>query len=98
MPSARLGFQHALDQRRRRTQQRPDTPLDDPGIVPQYAGVSSYRCRYVHVSPQSPTCPPGMIKPVFEELARSKGQGRASGGQQEVAFVKVDLDRLDDRA
>jgi hypothetical protein len=43
-------------------------------------------------------CPPGMIKPVFEELARSKGQGRASGGQQEVAFVKVDLDRLDGRA
>ena len=32
-----------------------------------------------------------MIKPVFEERARSKGQGKAPGGQQQVAFVKVDL-------
>ena len=35
-----------------------------------------------------------MIEPVFEELARSKGQGKAEApeGQQQVAFfVKVDL-------
>jgi thiol-disulfide isomerase/thioredoxin len=33
------------------------------------------------------TCPPcRMIEPVFEELARSKGQS-----QQQVVFVKVDL-------
>jgi hypothetical protein len=30
-----------------------------------------------------------MIELVFEELARSKGQGKAEG--QQVAFVKVDL-------
>jgi thiol-disulfide isomerase/thioredoxin len=37
----------------------------------------------------SATCPPcRMIEPVFEELARSKGQSQS---QQQVAFVKVDL-------
>jgi hypothetical protein len=47
--SARLRLQHALDERRGRTRQRSNPPLDEAGVVSQPAGLPSLHRRNVHV-------------------------------------------------
>ncbi|KAH9979212.1 PPPDE putative peptidase domain-containing protein [Russula vinacea] len=78
---ARLGLQHALDEHRRRMGNGPIHPSTNPASFRSLLGSH----RAVVAMFTSATCPPcRMIEPVFEELARSKGQ-------LQVAFVKVDL-------